>query len=128
MKKKRYRVRFNLSRGRNYMKWKVEFPNGNVMYYYPTGIQLIMGNCTLKNHKKTADKIYGGANKSVCAWILCDTFELRVNDFIKDNSTQVKYNPKVQPNWLINGEVSDNKTLDSIHSIGYHLFTNSKPQ
>jgi hypothetical protein len=126
MKNKRHKVRFNLSKGRNYMKWKVEFPDGNVMYYYPTGIQLVMGNCTLKNHKKTADKIYGGANKSVCAWILCDTLELKVDDFIQDDSTQIRYNPKVQPNWLINGEVSDNKNLDSIHSIGYHLFTNSK--
>lgn len=125
---KRHKVRFNLSKGRNYLKWKVEYPDGNVMYYHPTGIQLVMGNCTLKNQKKTAEKIYSGANKSVCAWILCDTLELKVTDFIQDETSKVRFNPRIQPNWLVDGEVSDGKKLDNIHSIGYHLFTNSKPQ
>ena len=124
---KRHKVRFNLSKGKNYLKWKVEYPDGNVMYYYPTGVQLIMGDCTLKNYKKTAEKIHNGANKSVCAWVLCETLELKFDNFITDDTTQIKFNPRVQPNWVVDGEVSDGKKLDSIHSIGYSLFTNSKP-
>ena len=124
---KRHKVRFNLSKGKNYLKWKVEYPDGNVMYYYPTGVQLIMGDCTLKNYKKTAEKIHNGANKSVCAWVLCETLELKFDNFITDGTTQIKFNPRVQPNWVVDGEVSDGKKLDSIHSIGYSLFTNSKP-
>ena len=120
---KSIKVRFNLSRGVNYLKWKVEYPDGNVMYYYPTGVQLVMGNCTLKNYKKVAEKIHNGANKSVCAWVLCKTLELKFDNFITDNTTQIKFNPRVQPNWIINGEVSDGKKLDSIHSIGHSLFT-----
>jgi len=120
---KSIKVRFNLSRGVNYLKWKVEYPDGNVMYYYPTGVQLVMGDCTLKNYKKVAEKIHNGANKSVCAWVLCKTLELKFDNFITDNTTQVKYNPRVQPNWIINGEVSDGKKLNSIHSIGHSLFT-----
>jgi len=123
---KSIKVRFNLSRGVNYLKWKIEYPDGNVMYYHPTGIQLVMGECTLKNYKKTAEKIHNGANKSVCAWVLCKTLDLKFDNFITDNTTQIKYNPRVQPNWLVNGEVSDGKKLDSIHSIGYSLFTNFK--
>jgi hypothetical protein len=92
------------------------------MYYYPTGVQLVMGECTLKNYKKTAEKIHNGANKSVCAWVLCKTLDLKFEEFIQDG-TQVKYNPKVQPNWLINGEISDGKKLETIYSIGYSLFT-----
>ena len=124
---KRHKVRFNLSKGKNYLKWKVEYPDGNVMYYYPTGVQLVMGECTLKNYKKTAEKIHNGANKSVCAWVLCETLELKFDDFIMDNTTQIKFNPRVQPNWVVDGEVSDGKKLNTIHSIGYSLFTNSKP-
>jgi len=120
---KSIKVRFNLSRGVNYLKWKVEYPDGNVMYYYPTGVQLIMGDCTLKNYKKVAEKIHNGANKSVCAWVLCKTLELKFDNFITDNTTQIKFNPRVQPNWIINGEVSDGKKLDNIHSIGHSLFT-----
>ena len=120
---KSIKVRFNLSRGVNYLKWKVEYPDGNVMYYYPTGVQLVMGDCTLKNYKKVAEKIHNGANKSVCAWVLCKTLELKFDNFITDNTTQLKFNPRVQPNWIINGEVSDGKKLDNIHSIGHSLFT-----
>jgi hypothetical protein len=123
---KSIKVRFNLSRGVNYLKWKIEYPDGNVMYYHPTGVQLVMGECTLKNYKKTAEKIHNGANKSVCAWVLCKTLDLKFDNFITDNTTQIKYNPRVQPNWMVNGEVSDGKKLDSIHSIGYSLFTNFK--
>lgn len=124
---KNYKVRFNLSKGRNYLKWKVEFPDGNVMYYHPTGIQLVMGDCILKNRKSTADKIYNGANKSVCAWILCKTLELKVDNFIQDETSRVRFNPRIKPNWLVNDEVSDGKKLDNVHSIGYSLYTNSKP-
>lgn len=120
---KSIKVRFNLSRGVNYLKWKVEYPDGNVMYYYPTGVQLIMGDCTLKNYKKVAEKIHNGANKSVCAWVLCKTLDLKFDNFITDDTTQIKFNPRVQPNWMVNGEVSDGKKLDSIHSIGHSLFT-----
>ena len=120
---KSIKVRFNLSRGVNYLKWKVEYPDGNVMYYYPTGVQLVMGDCTLKNYKKVAEKIHNGANKSVCAWVLCKTLELKFDNFITDDTTQIKFNPRVQPNWMVNGEVSDGKKLDSIHSIGHSLFT-----
>ena len=123
---KSIKVRFNLSRGVNYLKWKIEYPDGNVMYYHPTGVQLVMGECTLKNYKKTAEKIHNGANKSVCAWVLCKTLDLKFDNFITDNTTQIKYNPRVQPNWMVDGEVSDGKKLDSIHSIGYSLFTNFK--
>jgi hypothetical protein len=93
------------------------------MYYYPTGVQLVMGECTLKNYKKTAEKIHNGANKSVCAWVLCKTLDLKFDNFIQDETTQVKFNPRVQPNWLINGEMSDGKKLETIYSIGYSLFT-----
>ena len=29
---KRTKIRFNLGRGQNYMKWKVEYPDGNSLY------------------------------------------------------------------------------------------------
>lgn len=120
---KSFKIRFNLSRGRNYMKWKVEYPDGNVMYYPPTDIQIIMRDCILKNQKKTAEKIHKGANKSVCAWVLCKELELRAENFIQNESTRVRFNPKVQPNWLVNGEMSDGKKLNTIYSIDYRLYT-----
>lgn len=67
-----------------------------------------MKGCTLKNSRKTALKIYGGEDKTVCAWILCDDIEIRFDGFedfsemvIGFNSKidRLMYNPRVVPYW-----------------------------
>lgn len=107
---KKIKVRFNLSRGKNYMKWKVEYPNKTVEYYDPEQVQLILTNAQLRNYKKVAEKIYNGANKSVCAWVLCDSVEIKTTDFkeLNDSFDRIKYNPRIKPNWIINEEIADN--------------------
>jgi hypothetical protein len=122
-----YKVRFNLGRGRNYMKWKVEGPEG-VVYYNPADVQIIMHNCQLKNQRKTAEKINEGANKTVCAWVRCERLFSRTQDFLQldayVDSTQLKYNPRRLPYWYINEGVNvDNQTCDLIVTIDYKLFT-----
>lgn len=119
---KRIKVRFNLGAGKNYMKWKVEYPDGRVEYHHPSDVQLSMSDCQLKNHKKTALKIYEGANKTVCAWVLCQSIELKKTDFIKDESRRIRYNPRIKPNWILNEEVVDGMKFDRIHSIDYGLY------
>ncbi len=119
---KSIKVRFNLGAGKNYMKWKIEYPDGKVEYFRPTNIQLVMSDCTLKNYKKTADKIFKGANKTVCAWVLCKEIEIRKENFEPDNENKIRYNPRVQPNWMFNGEIVDGKKFDSIISVDYGLY------
>ena len=70
---KKIKVRFNLGKGKNYMKWKLQFPTHSE-YYSPSEYNLAMFGCTLKNSKTTAKKIHDGAHKTVCAWILCDKY------------------------------------------------------
>ena len=72
--------------------------------------------------KKTAEKIHAGADKTVCAWILCDSIFLGQNVKLPAGGTQVKYNPRVQPNWLAGEAVVDNESFDSIWSDGRKLF------
>jgi hypothetical protein len=114
---KSIKIRFNLGRGKNYMKWKIEYPDGQVLYTDPEGTQLVMKDCTFKNHKSTAQKIYDGANKTVCAWILCKELEIRTENHIDDDANRVYYNPRVQPNWLFDGVVVDGKTSPQLHTI-----------
>ena len=38
----KYKVRFNLGKGENFMKWKVTSPEGHVDYYDPNEHTLIM--------------------------------------------------------------------------------------
>jgi len=119
---KSIKVRFNLGTGKNYMKWKIEYPDGKVEYLRPTDVQLVMSDCTLKNYKKTAEKIFNGADKTVCAWVLCKEIEIRKENFESDNENKIRYNPRVQPNWIFNGEIVDGKKFDSIISVDYGLY------
>ena len=120
----RIKVRFNLGRGANYMKWKVQYPNGNVEYHNPTEVQLVMKDCQLRNHKKTAEKIFKGGEKVVCAWVLCEEIEIRKTNFAQWDliCDRIKYNPRVQPNWTLNNTIVDNLKIEVIGSVDYGLY------
>ena len=118
---KKIKVRFNLGRGKNYMKWKIQYPSNVVEYFRPTDIQLVMYGCQLKNSKSTALKILNGEHKVVCAWVLCDMLEIRMGNFIPDNLQQVKYNPRVLPYWNKDGVDMDNQKVNEIYSVDYKL-------
>jgi hypothetical protein len=119
---KRIKVRFSLQRGENYMKWRVIGSDGIVTYYNPCDVQLIMRECTLRNNKKMATKIFNGeSTKVVCAWILCNDLEIRHSDFVKESDFKIKYNPKVAPNWTFLGEDIDDRDVSYIVSVDYKL-------
>jgi len=118
---KKIKVRFNLGRGENYMKWKVQYPNGYTKYFRPTDVQLVMTDCILKNSRTTAMKILKGEHKVVCAWVLCDIIDIRTEDFIPDNGQQVKYNPRVLPFWNRNGVDMDGSKIKEMYSTDFKL-------
>ena len=119
---KKIKVRFNLGRGKNYMKWKVERPEG-VEYYSPCDVQLVMSGCQLKNNRKTAEKIFNGMNKNVCAWVLCDAIDIKYEKFDKVwFKDKLSYNPRKQPYWCWNGFEADNELFKKIMSIDYGLY------
>lgn len=123
---KKIKVRFNLGRGPNYMKWKVQYPSGSVEYCNPQTSQLILKGCTLKNNRKTAEKIFNGEDKVVCAWILCEDIQVNYNiiDSIDDLSdNRLSYNPRVNPYWVLGKETpADGFKFNEISSMHYKLF------
>ena len=120
----RIKVRFNLGRGDNYMKWKVSYPDGNIEYYKPTEVQLVMKKPQLKNHKGVAKKIFEGGDKVVCAWVLCENIEIITENFNQSDlqGRRIRYNPRVQPNWLLDGGVVDDVTFNRIESVDSGLY------
>lgn len=97
---KRYKVRFHLAKGENFMKWQVfDLKNNTKNYYDPDTRSIIMRDCLLGNHAETAKKIFNGDNKTVCAWVACE--EVRVVDSVPSlgRLTQYKYNPRKNPHW-----------------------------
>jgi hypothetical protein len=123
---KSIKVRFNLGKGENYMKWKVQYPDGKTLYLSPNDFQLVMLDCTFKNHKSTAKKIVEGGEKVVCAWVLCKDIKIYPKQIITDESNRVRYNPRVQPNWLLDGVIMDNQSASNLHTIGYGVYITSE--
>jgi len=98
----KYKLRFNLGAGKNYKKWKITSPIGDAKYVIPEDVTIVMAGCKLVNQKGTAIKIHEGANKTVCAWVECDSVvvyhKMSESDIIVGGS--VCYNPKITPNWV----------------------------
>lgn len=119
----RTKVRFNLSRGENYMKWKVMYNNGEVVYYHPTEVQILMRGCTLKNSKIAAERIYTGkTSKMVCAWILCDEVSITTENFRTESNSRLCYNPRVLPFWSMEGKDMDNQNVENLFTINNKLY------
>ena len=117
---KRIKVRFNLARGKNYMKWKILYPSGEVEYHSPTDTQLLMTGCTLKNSRITAEKIFNGQHKVVCAWVLCKDVQVILNNFVPydiGNNPRIKYNPRVNPYWVVEplNTIFDDINVDGVY-------------
>jgi len=121
---KKYKIRFNLGTGENYLKWKVTAPNDGVNYYDPKDVCLYMENCKLVNQQGTAQKIYDGANKTVCAWIECETIII-FEPLLIAKGIKVTFNPRVQPNWVCDGEIVDKGRYETLYTFEngvYHNF------
>ena len=75
-----YKVRFHLGRGKHFMQWQIKSDENVVSYVDPLDNQLAMLGCRLSLQPSAAQKIHDGANKTVCAWIECESVQvLEVN-------------------------------------------------
>jgi len=108
--KRKFKIRFHLGQGENYMKWRIEDTDTKtVSFFEPTNFRATIYHGKLYNQKSAAKKINDGANKTVCAWIMAKDFKLSLDDdgIYKD---EIKYNPRTIPNWVnSSGENIDKK-------------------
>jgi hypothetical protein len=124
---KSIKVRFNLGAGKNFMKWKIQYPDGRVEYHSPEDVKLEMGDCILKNHKKMAQKIFNGGEKVVCAWVLCKSLELKESTLDTEldailTGEKVSYNPRITPHWMLNGENVDGMFIHRLTTVGKGVY------
>ena len=123
-----YRIRFHLAKGKNFMKWQVKSPSGEVQFYEPSEVTIFMEGCVLRNQKGTAEKIFGGEDKTVCAWV--DAVDLRVVAApiknIMSTSAVLHYNPRVLPYWNLDGKDIDKSKHTSLFTSNRHIIKNVK--
>lgn len=128
-----YKVRFNLGRGINYMKWQVihvgslvglKAFKSVVGYYDPADYQLIMYNCKLYNVPRVAEKIFSGSHKTVCAWVSCEDIDIAPVSFAVDTSglKSISYNPKKLPYWTLENKNVDNKKYSCLLTFNNKVY------
>ena len=110
--KKRFRVRFHLGKGANYMHWQVTdrgimSDSGDAREYYsPDKVEIVMHGAKLGNQVSTALKIFEGENKTVCAWVECDAVDInyKASKVFQEtdvtNLERIMYNPRKNPHWF----------------------------
>ena len=117
---KRYRVRFHLAKGKNFMKWQVfDKLHGTKDYYDPDTRSIIMRDCLLGNHATTAKKIFDGENKTVCAWVACNEVCVVDSAPTVGKLTHYKYNPRKNPHWHTD-------TLNNADNLKFNVMVTNK--
>ena len=111
------------------MKWKLTDNEGNVQFLDPNEVTITLNGAKLVNRKSTAKKIFDGAHKEVCAWVEADSVNVHVQKpssrlMMSTSTPKVSYNPRITPNWVLNGEDVDKQTFGRLYTVGrdIHLF------
>lgn len=111
MAKKQYRIRFHLQKGEHFQHWQIkDCDSGEVLFFDPATHLIHAEGCRLRNQPATANKIFQGADKTVCAWVDADRIHVTNTgrhgynaeyeaNLRGTNPPKVSYNPKVSPNW-----------------------------
>ena len=120
MKKRQFKVRFNLGAGVHFMHWRIEnLQTKEVQFFNPNEVSFELTDCYLRNQKATATKINNGADKAICAWIECNA--VTMTD-CNPQGSKVSYNPRVTPNWMCDDANVDGKTFGTLFTKGNKVF------
>jgi hypothetical protein len=134
-----YRVRFHLAAGKHHRMWQVRHPDGSKTYHDPATTTIFMEGCYLRNSRRMAERIHAGANKSVCAWVLCREVTIRNREGLcchldmrspppywqptAEEPGEVRFNPRIMPHWHDrNGTDLDGTRFLCVMSYGRELF------
>lgn len=125
--KRNIKVRFHLGLGKNYMMWRIEdMRTREVIFISPSDISFKMTDCKLYNQKSASKKIHNGANKTVCSWIMCEDI-VRIDESLPFmGKDRVSYNPRITPNWELNGQNVDGKEFFNLVTLGNKVYTTNQ--
>jgi hypothetical protein len=120
--KRRFKIRFHLGKGENFMKWRIEnIDDKSVTFFNPSSFNATVTDAKLYNQKSAAKKINDGANKTVCAWIMAKDYKL-IKLFDNQIQSEIKYNPRTTPHWTNNeGDNLDSKEYKTMYIINKRI-------
>ena len=123
--KRKYKIRYHLGAGENYMKWRVEDTTSKEVKFLDTeDFEMSLKNAKLYNQKGAADNIYNGASKTVCAWIMAEEIFPNPDYMFVAFDKIISYNPRVAPYWRDhNGKNVDKQEFEEIYIDKEEIFT-----
>lgn len=119
------KVRFHLGNGRHKGHWQVR-SGRQVRYFDPSEVSLTMRGCRLVNQGATARRIHGGDDKTPCAWVECEAVEARPSRAVAGEP--VRYNPRVEPNWIYRGSNADGMKFAQLATCGRSVVSITKQE
>jgi hypothetical protein len=98
------------------------YSDGVVKFFDPKEVTISMRGVKLVNHKKAANRIFGGGYKTVCAWISCDEVSVDIAREDIVGIDMLLYNPRLTPNWVYNAINVDGHEYDKLVTSGRNIF------
>ena len=122
-----YAFRIDLKKGKTYGFWQLrDCPTNSKLgkelaLINPNTHTIIMHDCLLYNSKGTTAKIFEGKmNKAVCAWIVCESYEIVPIRDVKGK--EITFSPRVKPYFELNGTNVDKQTFKTITTCGKRMY------
>lgn len=116
-----FKIRFHLKNGPNFMKWQITNVNtGEKSYVDPSENNLICHGVILVNSKKTAQWIKKNNLKQVCAWISCNSYDVKPSTAPQGLNSEACYNPMVCDHWHLRGNTGANLDGVTMHKVLTH--------
>jgi hypothetical protein len=116
-----FTIRRHLARGKYFGYFQIrghvtDSKQGEVIEYVnPNTHSIIFNSCRLHNKINQSTKIFNGAQKEPCAYIICTSYEV-VEPIKIPGELEVNFNPKLSPHWrMFSGR--------SIDLVDFALFT-----
>jgi len=117
-------IRFHLGAGKYYKFWQIRF--GQVpVYHDPAKDGLVMYNCTLKNEKGTAQRVFATQKRDVCGYIRCtDYTSVPYDSFNIEGCEELLYDPKIAPYWRSSNDTDnrDGLVFPTLVTVGRRVF------
>jgi len=117
-------IRFHLGAGKYYKFWQIRF--GQVpVYHNPAMSAIVMYDCTLKNERGKAERVFATQKRDVCGYIRCKNYTTISYDSINvEGHEELMYDPKIAPYWRSSNDTDnrDGLVFPTLVTVGRRVF------
>ena len=117
-----YKIAFHLAKGANFQKWQIRDSSNEATYFCPDTHTIVLRGCRLHNQKGASLRIFNGGEKNRCAWIEFESYEIIAKSQVSEG-TELSFNPRVCPTWVVNGKNADNSRFETIVTNGKKVYS-----